>query len=248
MADPLIMIDRGRLIADMTLSDFESHWAGPTVTVCSRQAEASAGLLMGSGATVAAAADGTMAVAGLSPERFGDLAGDDGIRLHEIPTGGRRAGGGVPRGDDRGAGAPAHGGEPPMRGALDQEWIRIRTLRSTWRLSGSAIVAPVLLAAAFILTAGAPRAARAGMPGEAGVLGDQEAFCTVLASSTLLMGLMGVLAFGRDYWYATILRALTSVPRRTQVAAARVLGIALWSRSSAARPAPGRPERAAGAA
>ena len=37
-----------------------------------------------------------------------------------------------------------------------------------------------------------------------------------------------VFTFGHDYRYGTVLPVLTSVPRRTSIAAARVIGIAIW--------------------
>jgi len=120
-----------------------------------------------------------------------------------------------------------------MRGALAQEWLRVRTLRSTWWLSGSSVVLTALLAVTFTLTAGSLSAARAGTPGANGLLGDQESFATVLSAATrlatLLMGLLGVFAFGHEYRHGTILPTLTSVPRRTRVASAKLLVVMAWS-------------------
>lgn len=120
-----------------------------------------------------------------------------------------------------------------MRGALAQEWLRLRTLRSTWWLSGSAVVLTVLLAVTFVLTAGQTSAARAGTPGAGAVLGDQQSFAAVIASvsqlGTLLMGLVGVFAFGHEYRHGTILPTLTSVPRRSHLAAAKLIGVTGWS-------------------
>ena len=120
-----------------------------------------------------------------------------------------------------------------MRGALAQEWLRVRTLRSTWWLSGSSVVLTALLAVTFTLTAGSLSAVRAGTPGANGLLGDQESFATVLSAATrlatLLMGLLGVFAFGHEYRHGTILPTLTSVPRRTRVAAAKLLVVMAWS-------------------
>jgi len=119
-----------------------------------------------------------------------------------------------------------------MRGALRQEWVRLRTLRSTWWLTGAALVATALLAVALTLTAGAQTAARSGAPGT-DVLGDQTAFAIVLSSptqlTTVFMGLVGVFAFGHDYRYNSILPALTVVPRRGRLAAARLIGVTAFS-------------------
>jgi ABC-2 type transport system permease protein len=120
-----------------------------------------------------------------------------------------------------------------VRGALAQEWLRLRTLRSTWWLGGSSVVLTALLAVAFTLTAGSISAARGSMPSAHGVLADQESFATVLSSAvhltTLLMGLMGVFAFGHEYRHGTILPTLTSVPHRARVAGAKLLVVTAWS-------------------
>jgi ABC-2 type transport system permease protein len=120
-----------------------------------------------------------------------------------------------------------------MRGVLAQEFLRLRTLRSTWWLSGASVAVSLALAVAFALTAGSSTAARLQAPAGARVLGDQESFALVLASPaqvvTLLMGLLGVFAFGHEYRHGTILPTLTSVPRRGRVAVAKLLGVLTWS-------------------
>ena len=116
-----------------------------------------------------------------------------------------------------------------MRGALAQEWVRLRTLRSTWLLSAASLVLTVVVAVAATLTAGSRQLA----PGVTSALGDQQAYATVLASTAqltpLLMGLLGVFAFGHEYRHGTIRPTLTSSPRRTAVALAKVTGVAAWS-------------------
>lgn len=121
-----------------------------------------------------------------------------------------------------------------MTGALAQEWLRLRTLRSTWWLSGSSLVVTVIAAVALLLTAGARTSGRVGGPPDAPpLLGDQQAFAEVLAAvaqlTPLLMGLLGVFAFGHEYRYGTIRTTLAIVPRRSVVAGAKLLGVALWS-------------------
>jgi len=86
MADHLVVIGRGRLIADMTTEEFESHWSPKSVSVRSPQADRLAGLLTGHGATVTSEPDGSLSVTGMAQARIGDLAGDAGIRLHELST------------------------------------------------------------------------------------------------------------------------------------------------------------------
>jgi len=121
-----------------------------------------------------------------------------------------------------------------MSGLLKQEWLRLRTLRSTWVLSGLSLAVTLLAATALTLTAASRAAAGpAGRLPGASPLGSQRDFASVLASTTqltpLLMGLLGVLAFGHEYRYGIIRLTLTTVPGRTSVAAARLLGVALWA-------------------
>jgi ABC-2 type transport system permease protein len=123
-----------------------------------------------------------------------------------------------------------------MTGALAQEWIRLRTLRSTWWLSAVSLAVTFLLAVAFTLTAGSSTAARLAVPTGAGApdtLGDQTSFALVLSAAmqmtTLLMGLLGVFAFGHEYRHGTVLPMLTSVPRRRTLATAKLLGVSMWA-------------------
>ena len=114
-----------------------------------------------------------------------------------------------------------------MKGALAYEWVRLTTVRSTWVLSAAALGVAVLAALAFTL---APSSASTGVPN---ALGDQRAYATVLTAGAqltpLLMGLLGAFAFGHEYRYGTIRPALTALPRRAPVAAAKVLTVALWA-------------------
>jgi ABC-2 type transport system ATP-binding protein len=77
-ADHLLVIGRGRLIADCTVAEFIARNSVQTVRVRTPQADALAG------GHVAAAADGSFVVQGLAPDQIGDLAFERGIRLHEL--------------------------------------------------------------------------------------------------------------------------------------------------------------------
>jgi ABC-2 type transport system permease protein len=123
-----------------------------------------------------------------------------------------------------------------MRGALAQEWVRLRTIRSTWLLSAGSLAVTVLAAVAYALTAGSTTAGRTAAgsgPAASGVLGDQAAFAQVLSAAAqltpLLMGLLGVFAFGHEYRHGTIRPTLTTVPRRPAVAVAKLLITTLWA-------------------
>jgi ABC-2 type transport system ATP-binding protein len=80
-ADRLIIIGRGRLIAQATMGDFLAAGSGSSVTVRSPQARELAALLTARGATVTRQDGDTLAVTGSTPEEIGELARADGLTL-----------------------------------------------------------------------------------------------------------------------------------------------------------------------
>ena len=85
-ADHLIVIGRGRLIADCTMKDFVARASGAAVRVRTPSAAQLTQAVSARGATVAPGDEGSIEVRGLSAEQIGDLAFDAGIRLHELAT------------------------------------------------------------------------------------------------------------------------------------------------------------------
>jgi ABC-2 type transport system ATP-binding protein len=83
-ADHLIVIGRGRLLADLSTADFIKHSSQNFVRVRSPQATELAAALTGAGANVQAEDDGALKVTELEMERIGDLAADAGLRIHEL--------------------------------------------------------------------------------------------------------------------------------------------------------------------
>ncbi len=83
-ADHVVVIGRGKLIADSSMSDFMLRSAGGTVRVVSPQAAELANLLERAGATITTQADGTLIVSGMNAAGVGDLAAENNIRLHEL--------------------------------------------------------------------------------------------------------------------------------------------------------------------
>lgn len=122
-----------------------------------------------------------------------------------------------------------------MRDALAYEWVRIRTVRSTWLLTAFSLVVTVLAAWGLTASAGSTGPGGELPPGAeaAPTLGDQAAYAAVLTAGAqltpVLMGLLGAFAFGHEYRFGTIRPALTALPRRTSFAAAKVLVITLWA-------------------
>ena len=84
MADALVVIGRGRLVASGPVEDFVRGSAGGSVVVRTPDHERLADLLRQRRGAVQPANDGTLVVTGLSAQVVGDLAHDAGIRLHEL--------------------------------------------------------------------------------------------------------------------------------------------------------------------
>jgi len=83
-ADHLLVIGRGRLIADCTVDEFIAANSQQNVRVRTPQPDVLAKLVAAAGATVRENGDGSMVVSGLDPARVGDLAYDNAIRVHEL--------------------------------------------------------------------------------------------------------------------------------------------------------------------
>ncbi len=86
-ADRVIVIGRGRLIADCTMAEFIARSSAQTVGVRTPQPDALARAVAVAGGATASAGDGhpgEMDVSGLTEERIGDIAFAHGIRLHHL--------------------------------------------------------------------------------------------------------------------------------------------------------------------
>ena len=103
-----------------------------------------------------------------------------------------------------------------MRGALRYEWMRLRTLRSTWWLTGLSLLIAGLL--------GLPAL---GLKGTLSVT-DYGDLVTgggggAIFLVSVLLSMIGVFAIGHEYRYGTIRPTLCALPRRSTVLAAKVL-------------------------
>jgi ABC-2 type transport system ATP-binding protein len=85
-ATHLIVIGRGRLIADTSVAEFIAAAAPPAVRVRSSDQHALAALLRSPGVTVAPADDGTLAVSGMPAAQIGAAAATAGITVLELAT------------------------------------------------------------------------------------------------------------------------------------------------------------------
>jgi len=83
-ADHLIVIGRGKLIADCSMTDFIERRSELAVRVRTPQPEILAKLVAEAGGRAGSEGDGALVVHGLAAQRVGDLAFDNGVRLHEL--------------------------------------------------------------------------------------------------------------------------------------------------------------------
>ncbi|HUZ09196.1 MAG TPA: ATP-binding cassette domain-containing protein [Acidimicrobiales bacterium] len=83
-ADHLIVIGKGRLIADATVTDFVSQSTGAHVRVRALQPDDLARVLVAEGAKVERVDDGALRVTGLDCRHVGALAARHGLELHEL--------------------------------------------------------------------------------------------------------------------------------------------------------------------
>jgi ABC-2 type transport system ATP-binding protein len=83
-ADHLVVIGRGRLIADVGVKEFIASGSAGRVLVRTPYGGELARLLIAEGAKVEAADDGMLSVADAAQERIGDLAAAHGLAVHEL--------------------------------------------------------------------------------------------------------------------------------------------------------------------
>jgi ABC-2 type transport system ATP-binding protein len=85
-ADHLIVIGRGRLVADCSTEEFIERSTEQSVLVRTPDGRQLAELLRGKGATVTTTDEGDLDVTGLEAARIAELAAADGLVLHELST------------------------------------------------------------------------------------------------------------------------------------------------------------------
>ena len=85
-ADHLVIVGRGRVLADTPMADFIATTSGERVDVASPDAARLAALMAGPGVTVTTEEPGTLDVRGLSATAIGELAAANGLVLHQLAT------------------------------------------------------------------------------------------------------------------------------------------------------------------
>jgi ABC-2 type transport system ATP-binding protein len=83
-ADHIIVLGRGRVIADAPVGEIVSAATGGSVRVRTPQADALTAAVTPEGGAVAPETDGALVVTGLPAPRIGELAAGAGVVLHEL--------------------------------------------------------------------------------------------------------------------------------------------------------------------
>ena len=83
-ADHLVVIGRGRLIAEMAVDEFIAQSSEQVVRVRTPQPDEFAEAMRSNGATIVQEEDGTLSVAGLNAQEIGDIALVQHVALHEL--------------------------------------------------------------------------------------------------------------------------------------------------------------------
>jgi len=83
-AEHLIVIGKGKLIADCTMNEFIAQSSGAAARVRTPRADQLALVLAAKGGEATAGSDGTLLVRGLTTDAIGDIAFEQGIRVHEL--------------------------------------------------------------------------------------------------------------------------------------------------------------------
>jgi ABC-2 type transport system ATP-binding protein len=85
-ADHLIVIGKGKLIADCTMAEFIARSAGAAVRVRTPSPDQLVLAVAAKGGSATADGDSTLEVRGMTADVVGDIAFEHGIRLHELTT------------------------------------------------------------------------------------------------------------------------------------------------------------------
>jgi ABC-type transport system involved in multi-copper enzyme maturation permease subunit len=120
-----------------------------------------------------------------------------------------------------------------MRSAIAYEWVRIRTIRSTWWLTGLALVVGVGVSTLFSWAIHHEFSTSGPTPGDLDGLG--AAVVTQLAASghitslvSFILAILGIFAWGHEYRHGMIRASLTALNSRPALWVAKYAVIGVW--------------------
>ncbi|MGN6221331.1 MAG: ABC transporter ATP-binding protein [Microbacterium sp.] len=85
-ADHIVVLGRGRVLADAPLDDLVRAWTTISMRVRSPRAAELAGLVAGPDVSITSTTPGLLEITGVTPEFVGDTAAAHGIPVHELTT------------------------------------------------------------------------------------------------------------------------------------------------------------------
>jgi ABC-2 type transport system ATP-binding protein len=85
-ADHLIVVGKGKLIADCSMSEFIARSSGTAIRVKTPTPDSLVLAIAAEGGVATTEKDGTLLVRGMGAEQVGDIAFEKGIRLHELAS------------------------------------------------------------------------------------------------------------------------------------------------------------------
>ena len=122
-----------------------------------------------------------------------------------------------------------------MTGALKYEWVRIRTIASSYWLSGLAIVLTAAVALLIALVTNATDMDELNLAEFVSlVLTAGNSVPTIPVLAAAFFATMGAMAMGHEYRYGTNKATLTALPDRVAVYAAKVIILVGWVTASVA--------------
>ena len=228
-ADHLVVIGKGKMIAETSVADFVAGSSRQSVKVRTPAPHQLSDAVTNAGGTVIPDPDGSMTVTGLSAPEVGDLAAS--IGCCSARTDPRRLTGGCLHGADRrsrrvprwimtavlGDPTPFAIEQPPgrvgLRRAMAAEWTKFWSVRSTmWTLVATAVAVVGLCALGT------------GTVSPSDIIDDPTRRSLIgIFLGQLIFGVLGVLVMSAEYGTGTIRATLSAVPRRPVVLTAKVL-------------------------
>ncbi|MFF3560432.1 ATP-binding cassette domain-containing protein [Streptomyces sp. NPDC002574] len=220
LADRIVTLDAGRLVADQSAQEFGRGRLRPYVAVQSPQAERLALLLAGDETEITHESGSRICVYGTTTARIGETAFRHGILLHRLAD--EVGDTGVPESPhgDRAPGAvslaPVREARPPAGPArpVRYELRRLAGIRGPWLIALAGVLASALSTLVLLRTGHHAVSLR---------LLTGWAHSLPLPPAALGGGLLGALSYGQEFRYPALAPANAPVPRQLRLLLAKLV-------------------------